>query len=415
MAPGASGQIGAASGGAPFGVSAVRARFPALAGDELVPLDNAATTHRPQAVLDALQRFYVESNANVHRANHRLGMAATAAYEGSRRRVARFIEAEPDEVVFTRNATDSINLVARGFVEPLVGPGKSVVVSALEHHSNLVPWQQVCRRTGARLAVLECDERGQLREPFEFPADAAFVAATRVSNALGTIVPTDRLVAAAAERGLPVLLDVTQSVQHLPLDEGCRQADFLAFSGHKMYGPMGLGVLVGRRGVLERVEPVVFGGEMVASVDQDGAQWQRVPYRFEAGTPAVAPAAALVPALDLLDELGLDAVRAHERRLLDRLLVGLEEVGGVLVLGPQGSLSRSGSVSMAIPGGDVHLAATVLDMAGVAVRAGWHCAEPLLTRLGAGPTLRASLALYNTAEDIDRLLAVLPEAVAACR
>lgn len=396
-------------------VAAARERFPALQGGELVPLDNAATTHRPQAVLDALQRFYVESNANVHRANHRLGMAATAAYEGARRRVARFVAAEPDEIVFTRNATDSINLVARGFVEPLVGPGDAVVVTALEHHSNLVPWQQLCRRTGARLALLDCDERGLLHEPIELPADAAFVAATRVSNALGTIVPTDRLVAAAALRGLPVLLDVTQSVQHLPLDEGSLGADFLAFSAHKMYGPMGIGVLVGRRGVLERVEPVVFGGEMVDSVDQCEARWQRVPYRFEAGTPAAAPAAAFVPALDLLDELGIDALRAHERELLDRLLAGLAGIDGLVVLGPEGSEDRSGSVSLAIPGGDVHLAATVLDMAGVAVRAGWHCAEPLLTRLGHGPTLRASLALYNTAADIDRLLAVLPEALAACR
>jgi len=396
-------------------LASVRGRFPALQGGDLVPLDNAATTHRPQAVLDALQRFYLESNANVHRANHRLGMAATAAYEGARKRVARFVEAEADEVVFTRNATDSINLVARGFVETLVGPGDAIVVTALEHHSNLVPWQQVCRRTGARLHVLESDEQGLLVEPIELPADAAFVAATRVSNALGTIVPTDRLVAAAAHRGLPVLLDVTQSVQHLPLDEGCVQADFLAFSAHKMYGPMGLGVLVGRRGVLERLEPVVFGGEMVETVDQDGAHWQRVPYRFEAGTPAAAPAAALVPALDLLDELGIEAIRAHERGLLERLLAGLAQVEGVVLLGPEGTERRSGSVSLAIPGGDVHLAATVLDMAGVAVRAGWHCAEPLLRRLGHGPTLRASLALYNTDVDMDRLLAVLPEAVAACR
>jgi cysteine desulfurase/selenocysteine lyase len=396
-------------------VAGIRKRFPALQGGELVPLDNAATTHRPQAVLDALTAFYVQSNANVHRANHRLGMAATAAYEGARARVARFVGARPEEVVFTRNATDAINLVARGFVEPLVGPGDAIVVTALEHHSNLVPWQQVCRRTGARLAVLDVDDQGVLREPIDWPDDAAFVAATRVSNALGTIVPTDRLVAAAAERGLPVLLDVTQAVQHLPLDAGSSDADFLAFSAHKMYGPMGLGVLVGRRGVLERTEPVVFGGEMVDSVDQHDARWQSPPLRFEAGTPAAASAAAFVPALDLIDELGIDAIRAHERELLEQLLAGLEAVDDVVVLGPSGAAERSGSVSLAIPGGDVHVAGTVLDMAGVAVRAGWHCAEPLLRRMGCGPTLRASLALYNTADDIDRLLAVLPEAVAACR
>lgn len=396
-------------------VSEARRLFPALHGGELVPLDNAATTHRPQAVLDALQAFYLHSNANVHRANHRLGMAATAAYEGARSRVARFVGAEPEEVVFTRNATDAINLAARGFVEAMVGEGDAIVVTALEHHSNLVPWQQVCRRTGARLAVLDIDERGVLREPIELPADAAFVAATRVSNALGTIVPTDRLVAAAAARGIPVLLDVTQSVQHLPLDAGSREADFLVFSAHKMYGPMGLGVLIGRHGVLDRTEPVVFGGEMVDTVEQHDARWQRPPLRFEAGTPAAAAAGAFVPALDLIDELGFDAIRAHERNLLDQLLEGLHALDDVIVLGPPGTVERSGSVSLAIPDGDVHVAGTVLDMAGVAVRAGWHCAEPLLRRMGSGPTLRASLALYNTADDVDRLLAVLPEALAACR
>jgi cysteine desulfurase/selenocysteine lyase len=393
----------------------VRGRFPALGPGCAVPLDNAATTHRPQAVIDAIGRFYVESNANVHRAVHQAAQAATAAYEGARARVARFLEADPAEVVFTRNATDAVNLVARGHVEPRVGPGDAVVVTALEHHSNLVPWQQVCRRTGARLHVLPVDDQGRLVEPFELPEDARFLAATRVSNALGTLVPTDRLVAAAKARGIGVLLDITQALGHLPLDDGSRDADFLACSAHKAYGPMGVGVLRGRREALEATEPVVFGGEMVASVDADGARWADVPLRFEAGTPAAAPAAAFVPALDLLDELGVGAIRAHELALLERLLEGLAPLEGVEVVGPPTAEERSGSVSLAVAGGDTHVLATVLDMAGVAVRSGWHCAEPLLQRMGRGPTVRASLALYSTAEDVDRLLEVLPEAVAASR
>ncbi|RKY19284.1 MAG: cysteine desulfurase CsdA [Planctomycetota bacterium] len=412
-----SGVAGQAGGSLCPGASA-RALFPALsgaAGEVAVPLDNAATTHRPQAVLDALQRFYIEHNANVHRAVHRAGQAATAAYEGARGRMARFLESAPGEVVFTRNATDSINLVARGYVEPRVGPGDAVVVTGLEHHSNLVPWQQVCRRTGARLHVLPVDDNGRLEEPWELPEDGRFLAATRVSNALGSLVPTERLVAQAQARGMAVLLDVTQALGHLPLDDGSRAAEFLACSAHKAYGPMGVGMLRGRREALEQTEPVVFGGEMVAAVDAQSASWAAVPLRFEAGTPAAAPVSALVPALDLLDELGLSAIRAHELALMERLLEGLAAIDGVQVVGPADAAGRSGSVSLVMPGGDPHVAATVLDLAGVAVRVGWHCAEPLLRRMGRGPTVRASLALYNTREDIEHFLAVLPEALAACR
>ena len=398
--------------------AAVRARFPALTGEGVpphVPLDNAATTHRPAAVLAAIERFYREANANVHRANHRLGMAATEAYEGARRRMARFLEARPEEVVFTRNATDAVNLAARAFVEPRVGAGDAVVVTALEHHSNLVPWQQLCRRTGAELVVLPVDDRGLPAGDWALPPNARFLAATRVSNAVGTIVDTTSLVAAARAAGVPVLLDVTQAAGHLPLDEGSRAADFLALSAHKMYGPLGVGVLRARSEHLEAMEPVSFGGEMVASVSQEAAEWNRPPWRFEAGTPAVAPVAAFPPALDLLDELGLAAVRAHELELLGRLLEGLAGVEGVEIVGPPAPEDRSGAVSFVVPGGDPHVAGTVLDLSGVAVRCGWHCAEPLLRGLGRGPTLRASVALYSTPEDVDRLLEALPAAVASCR
>lgn len=395
--------------------ASARSRFPALVVDDQVPLDNAATTHRPQSVLDALQHFYLATNGNVHRAAHRAGQGATAAYEGARSRVARFLEASAEQVVFTRNATESINLVARGYVEPRVGPGDVLVVTALEHHSNLVPWQEVCRRTGAGLHVLPVDDQGRLLPVEQLPANARFLAATRVSNALGTVVDTASLVAMAHRQGVPVLLDVTQAVGHLPLDDGSREAEFLALSAHKTYGPMGVGVLRGTLQALEDTQPVVFGGEMVSSVDQHGARFQPPPLRFEAGTPAAASAAAFAPALDLLEELGLAAVRAHELALLERLLAGLALLEGLQLVGPVTAAERSGSVSLAIPGGDVHVAATVLDLQGVAVRAGFHCAEPLLQRMGQGPTLRASLACYSTESDVDRFLAALPEALAACR
>ena len=404
---------GAAAG---FDVEAVRRRFPALAGGAATAeLDNAATTHKPQVVLDALVAFYREHNANVHRAVHRRAREATEAYEGSRRRVARFLGAEAGEVVFTRNATEAINLVARSFVEPRLQTGDRVVVTQLEHHSNLVPWQQVCARTGATLEILPVDGQGRLAIPAALPERTRFVAATRVSNAIGTIVDVEALVALAHRSGAPVLLDVAQSAGHLPLDAGTQQADFVALSAHKLYGPMGLGVLRGRRARLEEMQPMNFGGDMVTTVRSRDAEWQPPPARFESGTPAAAEAAAFAPALALIDELTLPAIRAHELELLERLLEGLRRVEGVRVVGPPAAAERSGAVAFVVEGGDVLVAASVLDMAGVAVRAGLHCAEPLLTALGCGPTLRASVAVYTTADEIDRLLDALPGAVSAAR
>jgi cysteine desulfurase / selenocysteine lyase len=400
----------------PMDAQAVRARFPALAaGAPEVPLDNAATTHRPQAVLDALAHAYRDHNANVHRATHRAARLATEGYERARRAVARFLGAEAGEVVFTRNATEAINLVARSFGEPRTGQGDVIAVSALEHHSNLVPWQQLCRRTGATLHVLPVGADGLPTGSWDLPPRTRLLALTRVSNALGTIVDTAAAVERAHAAGVPVLLDISQSAAHLPCDDGTRAADFVAFSAHKAYGPFGLGVLRGRAAHLAAMEPCSFGGEMVASVAQQDAVWQAPPLRFEAGTPPVAEAMAFVPALELLDELTLPAIRAHELELLGRLLEGLRRVEHVRVVGPPRADQRSGAVSLAIEGGDVQVAAAVLDLSGIAVRAGFHCAEPLLAGLGCGPTLRASVAVYSTAQDIDALLAALPEAVSASR
>jgi cysteine desulfurase / selenocysteine lyase len=392
-----------------------RAQFPALA-DGRVELDNAATTHKPAAVLDALRRHDVEASANVHRATHARARAATAAYEGARGRAARFLGAEPRDVVFTRNATEGINLVARGWAEPRLQAGDRVVVTALEHHSNLVPWQQVCVRTGAELVVLPCDARGRLPLPAALPPRTKLLASTRVSNALGTIVDTTALVALAHAHGAAVLLDLAQAAGHLPPDDGTRAADFVVLSAHKMYGPTGLGVLRGRAERLAETEPVSFGGEMVSDVQPGGATWQAPPLRFEAGTPPIAQAAGFAAALEFLQGVGVAAAREHELALLRRLLDGLQRVEGVRVAGPAAAEERSGAVSLVIEGGDVQTAAAVLDLAGIAVRAGWHCAQPLLQRhLGCGPTLRASVALYSSEDDIDRFLQTLPEAVAASR
>lgn len=392
-----------------------RAQFPALAGGR-VELDNAATTHKPRAVLDALRRHDEQACANVHRAAHARARAATAAYEGARARVARFLAAEPREVVFTQNATAGINLVARAWAEPRLRAGDRVAVTALEHHSNLVPWQQVCRRTGAELVVLPCDAQGRCPVPRELPARTRLVAATRVSNALGSIVDTLELVENAQRAGAAVLLDLAQAAGHLPLDGGSHDADFVVLSAHKVYGPTGLGVLRGKAARLGEMEPVAYGGEMVSAVRPDGAEWQLPPLRFEAGTPPITQAVGLAAALDFVDGLGLPDIREHELDLLERLLAGLSRVEGVRVAGPPTAAERSGAVSLVIPGGDVQVAAAVLDMAGIAVRAGWHCAQPLLeAHLRCGPTLRASVAAYTSAEDVDRFLAALPEAVAASR
>ena len=391
----------------------VRNQFPAIVGWHY--LDSAATAQKPQAVIDAITQAYSRDYATVHRGVYERSATMTDAYERSRAAASNLIGGQPNELIFTRGATEAINLVARSFAEPRLARGDRVVVTQLEHHSNLVPWQQVCARTGATLEILPVDAQGRLPLPASLPERTRFVAATRVSNAVGTIVDTAALVALAHGAGAPILLDVAQSAGHLPLDAGTREADFVALSAHKLYGPMGLGVLRGRRARLEQMPPMNFGGDMVTTVRSRDAEWQPPPARFESGTPAAAEAAAFAPALALLDELTLPAIRAHELELLERLLEGLRRVDGVRVVGPPTAAERSGAVAFVIEGGDVLVAASVLDLAGVAVRAGLHCAEPLLMALGCGPTLRASVAVYTTTDEIDRLLDALPAAVSAAR
>lgn len=396
---------------APFDAQALRGRFPILGrmvnGHRLVYLDNAATTQKPLAVLAAIERHYRLSNANVHRGVHTLAEEATAAYESCRRRAARFVGvANPDQVVITRNATEALNLVARGWGARL-GPGDEVVTTEMEHHSNLVPWIMLARERGVTLHHVPVTDAGELDL-------AAFtrllgrrtriVAVTAMSNVLGTINPVAEIAAAAHRVGAIVVVDGAQSVPHLATDFPSLDADFLAFSAHKAYGPTGVGFLVGRCERLEEIEPVWGGGEMIREVHLDRATWNDIPYRFEAGTPNIAGAAAVPASLDLLEELGMAAVRAHEQSLTAYALERLASLGFLRLHGPAAAASRGGLVSFSDADIHPHDQAQVLDSLGIAVRAGHHCAQPLMRRLGEPATTRASFGIYNDRDDVDALV-----------
>jgi len=402
-----------ASAAAPavFDPRALRARFPILErkvhGHRLVYLDNAATTQKPAAVLDALRAYYSASNANVHRGVHTLAEEATALYEACRSRVARFVNApDPRGVVIARGTTDAINLVARSWGATL-SAGDEVLLSEMEHHSNLVPWIMLARERGVVLRHLPITDDGRL----DMAAFASLissrtriVALTAMSNVLGTINPIAEIADAAHRAGAVVLVDGAQSVPHIPVDFRALGADFLAFSAHKAYGPTGVGFLVARPELLERMEPVAGGGEMIREVRLDFASWNDVPHRFEAGTPNIADAAAFPAALDMLDELGMAAVRAHERELVAYALDRLRALGWLELHGPLDPDARGGLFSFVDPEIHPHDLAQVLDTRGIAVRAGHHCAQPLMRRLGAAATARASFAVYSDRDDVDALV-----------
>lgn len=390
---------------------ALRERFPILGrtvhGRRLVYLDNAATTHKPLAVLEALDRFYRWSNANVHRGVHTLAEEATAAYERCRRRVARFVgAADPRQVVVTRNATEALNLVARGWGARL-REGDEVLTTEMEHHSNLVPWIMLARERGVALRHVPFTAEGELDLSAAarlLSARTRVVAVTAMSNVLGTINPLAEIVEMAHRVGAVVVVDGAQAVPHVPVDFSALGADFLAFSAHKAYGPTGVGFLVGRLERLEEVEPVWGGGEMIREVHLDRATWNDVPYRLEAGTPNVADAAAFLAALDLLEELGMEAVRTHEQALVAYALERLRSLGFLRAHGPLDPARRGGLVSFSDPDIHPHDQAQVLDSLGIAVRAGHHCAQPLHRRLGEPATTRASFAIYNDRDDVDALV-----------
>ncbi|MFM5869555.1 aminotransferase class V-fold PLP-dependent enzyme [Aeromonas caviae] len=391
----------------------LRGQFPALAqevnGHPLVYLDNAATTQKPQAVLDAINHYYRADNANVHRAAHALSGRATRAFEDARETVARFINApRSHEVIWTRGTTEAINLVAQSWGMSELRAGDEIVLSTLEHHANIVPWQLVAQRTGAVIRVIPLDERGDL----DIAAYLALlgprtrlVSVAHVSNALGTVNPVKEMVAAAKAVGALTLIDGAQAVAHLEVDVQAIGCDFYAFSGHKLYGPTGIGVLWGHTALLERMPPWQAGGEMIDRVSFSGTTFNTLPFKFEAGTPHIAGAIGLAAAIDFVMEQDKDSLASHEAALTDYLVAGLQQVPGLRLVGEPGQ--RAGAVSFLLE--DIHPqdAATLLDMQGIALRVGHHCAMPLMESLGIGGTLRASLACYNNRNDVDALLAAL--------
>jgi cysteine desulfurase/selenocysteine lyase len=389
------------------------ADFPILAtrpgGRRLVYLDNAATTQKPRAVIEAVARVYLESNASVHRGSHALSARATGLFETARATVRRFLNAgRSHEVVFTRSTTEAINLLARGLSAGWRA-GDEVLLSVAEHHANLVPWQLAARERGLALRFLEVDGSGLFRLedlPGLLGPRTRLVAVTHVSNVLGAIEPVQALIEAAHAHGVPVLLDAAQSAPHLPLDLGALEADFLAFSGHKMLAPAGVGVLAGRRDLLEALPPLLGGGSMIGQVQLEGHTLAEVPARFEAGTMNLEGVAGLAAALDYLEGLGgMARVQAHDQALMGLLLEGLAAVPGCHLFGPRDPAQVAGVVSLTLDGIHAHDAAAFLDGLGIAVRAGFHCAQPLVERLTTeGAVLRASLAPYTTAEDVTALL-----------
>jgi cysteine desulfurase/selenocysteine lyase len=405
-------QAGEAARPAParLDVAALRSEFPILhrpvRGKPLVYLDNAATAQKPRAVIDAVRRFYEEDNANVHRGVHLLSEKATRAYEEARVKVARFIgAADPREVIFTRGTTESVNLVAQTFGRTRVGAGDEVLVTEMEHHSNIVPWQLLCEEKKATLRVVPVTDAGELEldalERLLGPR-TRLLAVTQVSNALGTVNPIPEIVARAHAKGVPVLVDGAQGMPHLGFDVAAAGADFYAFSGHKMYGPTGTGVLWGRREHLDAIPPWQGGGDMIASVTFEKTTFNALPYKFEAGTPPIAGAVGLGAAVDWMTRVGPAAIAAHEQELVSAAVAALREVPELRFFGmPR---RRAGVVSFLLGEVHPHDVATILDRQGVAVRAGHHCAQPLMRRFGVAATTRASFAAYNTAADVDALV-----------
>jgi cysteine desulfurase/selenocysteine lyase len=396
-----------------FDVARVRADFPILRrqarGRPLVYLDNAATTQKPQAVIDAIVRYYSEYNANVHRGVHELSELASEAYEEARRKVAAYFNArDPRQIIFTRNATESINLVAHAFGRTHVKAGDEVLISAMEHHSNIVPWQLLCEERNARLRVAPIDDRGELILE-EFAAliseRTRLVAITHMSNALGTVNPVAEIVRIAHARGVPVLLDGSQAAYHLPVDVEALGCDFYAATGHKLYGPTGIGVLYGKEALLEAMPPFLGGGDMISSVTFERSTWNTLPHKFEAGTPHIAGAIVLGVAIDYIQSIGLAQIGEHEQALLAYGTQALSSVNGLRMIGT--ARNKASILSFVMDGVHPHDVGTIVDREGVAIRTGHHCAQPVMERFGVPATARASLAMYNTRDDIDALVRAL--------
>lgn len=382
--------------------------------ETLVYLDNAATSQIPKFVEEKVRDFNEKERANVHRGVHALGLRATNQYESSRQKVANFIGANnAKEVIFTSGCTDSLNLVADSFGEQNIQAGDEILVSIMEHHSNLLPWQQLAKRKQAKLNFIEINSDGLLdikNLKSKINSKTKIVALTHVSNVLGTINPIKELTDLAHEKGAIVVVDGAQAVGHFPIDVAELNVDFYAFSGHKMFAPTGIGVLYGKKDLLDKMQPYRLGGEMIANVTREGATWAEVPYKFEAGTPNIAGAIGLGAAIDYLQSLDFELIQKHEQELTSYALEKLKNVSGLTIYGPQKSNGRIGVISFNLKNIHPHDLATALDLNGIEVRAGHHCAQPLMASLDTESTVRASLSIYNTKDDIDKLVSSLHEA-----
>ncbi len=394
-------------------VKKLREDFPILKrkvyGKPLVYLDNAATTQKPRQVIQAMNEYYENYNSNVHRAVHRLSQEATQAYDDAHEKVAGFIGADGmEEIVFTKNTTESINIVANSLSQQL-RKGDEIVLTQMEHHSNIVPWQQAAKRTGAKLRYAEINNSGELdmrQLQSILNKNTKVVAFTHVSNVLGTINPAKEIIAAAKEVGAVTVLDAAQSVPHMPVnvkDLGC---DFMAFSAHKMLGPTGMGVLYGKEEQLEKTEPLMYGGDMISEVSFQDAKWNELPWKFEAGTPNMAGAVGLATAVDYLQEVGMENIHEHEKMLTAKAMKKLQQVDELIIYGPEAE-KRGGLVAFSMNGLHTHDVSALLDAQGIAVRGGHHCAMPLARLLGVQGTTRASFYLYNTPEEVDKLAEAL--------
>jgi cysteine desulfurase/selenocysteine lyase len=395
----------------------VRADFPILArrinGRPLVYLDSAATSQKPEVVIATLADHLRSHNANIHRGVYALAQEADAAFDDARKRIAAFTGADPRTTIFTKNATEAINLVAYAWGRANVGPGDAVLITQAEHHANLVPWQQLCRERGAELRYLRIDERGELSlEALEAElarGDVRIVAFAHVSNVLGTINPVAEIASRARAAGALTLVDGAQAVPQMPVDVGELGVDFYAWTGHKALGPTGIGVLHGREEILEGMEPFLTGGDMIGAVEEQGATWNELPFKFEAGTPPIAEAVGLAAAVDYLAAIGMERVREHEQALTSHLLGELGALPGLRVVGPPEATARGGLVSFTLEGIHPHDVAELVNRAGVCIRAGHHCAQPLMRCLGVAATARASVGVYNDHADVDALIDALVE------
>ena len=400
-----------------FDAERVRADFPVLQqqvnGRPLVYLDNGATSQKPQAVIDELVRYYSTENANVHRGVHTLSQNATEDYEGARAKVKRLLNAADDhEIIFTRGTTDSINIVAQSFGKQRLGPGDEVIVSNMEHHSNIVPWQMLREEKGVVLRVVPIDESGELMmDEYErmLSPRTKLVSITHVSNALGTILPVEQIIGMAHAQGIPVMLDGAQAVPHMAVDVQQLNCDFYVFSGHKLFGPTGTGVLYGKAELLETMPPVQGGGDMIKSVTFERTIYNDLPYKFEAGTPNIAGAIGLGAAIDYVQSVGYDSFAAYEDELLEYGTKALESIEGLRIIGT--APRKAGILSFVMENVHPHDIGTILDTEGVAVRTGHHCAQPVMQRFQIPATVRASMAMYNTKEDIDALVRAIDRVI----